>query len=413
MHALELSSSLGTFFREVKGAKVWHAAKWMPRIVLPLILTILGCNAGPAPQAWTANSYIDFLTQAPAEGFAKVQGPREFNFPADHGAHPRYRTEWWYFTGVVHSADDIQYGYQLTFFRFALSQDGHDEHMPHSMAYQRSSLLMGHFALTDVTDNSHASFERFSRDGASLGGVQLDRGVRIWLEDWSAQIDADGQWELSATAGEGPGAIALDFSLQTDTAPLLHGDQGYSRKGPDVDQANYYYSLVHLDTRGTLYLGGQPVTVTGISWMDHEWGTSALPSSSAGWDWFGLQLDDGTALMAAQVRTSSGKPEPSFVNSLLTWEGQLHKLDQSQIQIEVREHWQSPRTEVIYPAAWQILIPDAALECQVKPLVSDQEFVGLAVYWEGVVSADCLQNGSPVTGQGYIELTGYGAIAPS
>ncbi len=336
----------------------------------------------------------------------------DFHFPADHGAHRAYRSEWWYFTGLVQSVDGAQYGYQLTFFRFSLTPDAGDRNLPHSTAYRRSSLLLGHFALTDITANSYIAFERFSRDGAGLGGVDADQEIRIWLEDWTARVGADGIWKLAAKAGEGPEAIAIDFQVQTATPPVLHGDRGYSRKGAAEGQANYYYSLVHLDTSGTLSIGGRSVAVAGPGWMDHEWGTSALPARSSGWDWFGLQLADGTVLMAAQVRMAGGKPEPSFVNSLLTREGQLYKLDQSQVYIEVQEYWQSPRTGIVYPAAWELMIPDVVLTCHVSPLVADQEFVGVAVYWEGAVSADCSSEGRPVTGQGYTELTGYGPAVP-
>ena len=410
-HEPELHSGLALGNQEVIAVNPLRVDKWAFWVALPLALMILGCHAaGPVSQARTAASYVDFLSNEPDDGFARVQGPRNFHFPADHGAHDAYRSEWWYFTGLVQSAGGKQYGYQLTFFRFSLINDA-DDRNSHSTAYRRSGLLMGHFALTDVAANAHTSFERLSRDGAGLGGVNADQGIRIWLEDWTAQIGADGIWELSARAGKGPEAIAIDFSLQTATPPLLHGDRGYSRKGPEEGQANHYYSLIHLDTSGTLYVGGHSVTVAGTSWMDHEWGTSALPADSPGWDWFGLQLEDGTVLMAAQVRTSSGKPEPSFVNSLLTSEGQLHKLDQSQVRIETDAYWQSPRTGVVYPAAWELAVPDFALECQVRPLVADQEFVGSAVYWEGAVSADCRAKGRPVVGQGYAELTGYGAAA--
>ncbi len=391
---------------------LWRIDRWALWLVLSLALTIVGCSTEPASPAQTVPSYVDFLTQEADDEFARVEGPRDFRFPADHGAHPAYRSEWWYFTGLVQSADGKQYGYQLTFFRFSLSNDADDRNRLHSTAYQRSGLLMGHFALTDATANSHVAFERFSRDGAGLAGVNSEREVRIWLEDWTASVGADGVWELAARAGTGPAAVAVDFRLQTATPPLLHGDRGYSRKGPEAGQANYYYSLVHLDTRGTLYVGGRAATVTGTSWMDHEWGTSALSAGSSGWDWFGLQLEDGTVLMAARIRTASGKPEPSFVNSLLTSEGRLHKLDQSQVQIEVGARWQSPRTGVVYPAAWELAVPSFELKCQVRPLVADQEFAGAAVYWEGAVSADCSLAGRSVAGQGYTELTGYDPAVP-
>lgn len=376
-----------------------------------MAFAVLSCSGGqtqPSDFSGSADSHIGLLSSEGADGFVRVIGPREFVFPPDHGFHPEFLSEWLYFTGLVQGTGGEVYGYQLTFFRFSLTPAIYDTNLFDSTPFARSGILMGHFAVTDVTANNYWFFERFSREGAGIGGMNANRGVQIWIDNWTVVYRPDGMWNLSASAGEGPDAIAIKLELKSDSAPLLHGNQGYSRKGPEEGQANYYYSIVNLNTNGTFFSGEQKVAVEGISWMDHEWGTSALPANSTGWDWFGLQLEDGTSLMTAKIRLKGGGSEPSFKSTLLTADGLSHQLNQSQVAIRTNSHWQSPSTGTIYPASWTLSILDFDLECQVDPLVSDQEFRGSSIYWEGAVSADCLVGGNLVKGSGYAELTGYG-----
>lgn len=394
--------------RRVIYSTAWFLNWWLHGSLLFLALTVWSCAPEPRPTEWHADAYVDSLSNDPGEEYKKARFPREFSFPAEHGAHPDYLTEWWYFTGFVKSRDGKDYGYQLTFFRFSLTPPDSFNPGFNFKAFKRSGILMGHFAVTDVTANSFSSFERFSREGAGLAGVEQGREVRIWLDNWAAKVGTDGSWSLFASAGEGIDTVSIDLELQTDTSPILHGDRGHSRKGREEGQANYYYSLIHLDTQGTFNFGKQTVSVSGSSWMDHEWGTSALPDGSSGWDWFGLQLEDGTALMLASVRMPTSEVEPSFVNSLYSNTGELHKLYFSQVYLEAKRYWQSPSTGIVYPAAWDLNVPDYQLKCRVEPLVADQEFSGLSAYWEGLVFADCSLEGVPVTGYGYVELTGYG-----
>ncbi len=371
-----------------------------------LVNFVLSCSGGQPQQSrisGNADSYLGLLSKEAADGFAKAIEPREFVFPADHAFHPNYLSEWLYFAGIVQGTGGEVYGYQLTFFRFSLAPASSID----STAFSRSGILMGHFAVTDVAANTYQSFERFGREGAGIGRMNTDRGMQVWLDNWKAEYRPDGTWNLFASAGEGQDKIAIKLDLRSKSPPLLHGDRGYSRKGPEEGQANYYYSLVQLNTNGTFFSAKQEITVEGTSWMDHEWGTSALPADSIGWDWFGLQLEDGTALMAARVRLRGGGSEPNFLSTLLTGEGISHQLNQTQVSIKTNSHWQSPSTGIVYPASWTLSVSEFDLECQVDPLVSDQEFIGSTIYWEGAVKANCLFGGIAVQGSGYTELTGY------
>lgn len=390
--------------------QIW-LGEWLRRTIILLILTVWSCASDSDPLDFEPVAYVNLLAEEPASDFKKARGPLEFHFPVEHGVHPDYLLEWWYFTGFLKSEDKKEYGYQLTFFRYSLTPEEWRSHAIHSTAFKRSGILMGHLAVTDVYAKKYWSYERLSREGAGLSGINSDDETRIWLEEWVVQIHADGTMSLTANSGVGKDSIAIELELQTDTPPILHGDRGYSRKGKGLGQANYYYSLIHLETQGTIQVGQHSLAVKGTSWMDHEWGTSALPEDSLGWDWFGIQFEDKSALMAASIRLPNNETEPSFVSSLYTGAGKLHKLDVSQVEVEVTEYWQSPSTGIVYPAAWNLTVPSQGLNCQVEPLVADQEFKGFSVYWEGLVAADCLSNGVAVSGHGYVELTGYSKVS--
>ncbi|RME62806.1 MAG: hypothetical protein D6790_05720, partial [Caldilineae bacterium] len=276
------------------GVGVWLQRTAPVRVLslLSLLLLVSACTAPTGPDLASAD-VVEVLSRDVGARFARAYEPITFTFPRDHGPHEEYATEWWYYTGNLADESGGEYGYQLTFFRTGLLP-GEPQRASDLAATQ---VYMAHFAVTSGPDQVHESFDRFSRGAGGLAGAQGEPTFAVWLEDWRAEQIGPGQYRLAA-AGEKDGAtIALDLTLAETRAPLLHGDQGLSQKGPEPGNASYYYSLVEMETGGTLTVGDRTVSVKGLSWMDHEFGTSALSGDAVGWDWFAVTLDNGVVLM--------------------------------------------------------------------------------------------------------------------
>lgn len=327
--------------------------------------------------------------------FARAEQVRPPSLPADHGPHPDFRTEWWYYTGNLADAAGNRYGFQLTFFRQGLR--------PIAASPQRASewgtsqVYFAHFTLTDAAGGRFYPHERFSRGAAGLAGAQADP-FRAWLEDWSASLEADGTIRLQAREGD----VSLDLRLTEAKPPVLHGDRGLSPKSEEPGNASYYYSLTRLPAEGTLTVPGGAVEVTGLAWMDHEWSTSALGPEAVGWDWFSLQLDDGRELMYFQIRQADGGIEPVSSGTIVAPDGTARPLARDAVEIEVLDTWTSPGSGATYPARWRFSIPGEDLELTIRPLLADQELPVSFVYWEGAVAVE-----GDATGYGYVEMTGY------
>jgi predicted secreted hydrolase len=244
--------------------------------------------------------------------------------------------------------------------------------------------------------------ERFSRGAAGLAGARA-APFAVWLEDWSIAETEGGDWQMRA-AVEG---LSLDLALRDTKGPILQGDEGYSRKGPEPGNASYYYSLTRLETAGSVQVAGETYEVDGLSWMDHEYSTSALSAGQVGWDWFSLQLDDGTELMVFQIRRDDGLIDPYSSGTLVAADGERRHLEQGDFDIVVERAWRSPHTGADYPAEWTISIPAAGLTLGLEPYLADQELNVSYAYWEGAVRVAGERDGRPVSGDGYIELTGY------
>jgi predicted secreted hydrolase len=378
--------------------------RYVHSILLSLLLLLLSaCAGGGQPQLASAN-VVASLSGPADEAFARAYEPMPFTFPADHGAHPEYKTEWWYYTGNLADATGNQYGYQLTFFRSALTPDAPERQSD----LATNQIYMAHFALTDGNAQRHRSFERFSRGAGALAGATGDPAFRVWLEDWSVEEIEPDLMRLQAHGTGEEGEFAVDLTLRETQPPLLHGDQGLSQKGPEAGNASYYYSLIGLDTRGSITSGGRTIAVGGKSWMDHEFGTSALSENAVGWDWFSVQLDNGAALMFAQVRTDSGGVVPDFEGTYRAADGTEQPIGAADFTVSALDEWTSPRSGIAYPSGWQIDLPALEVSLTLDPLVRDQEMDVSFVYWEGAVMVDGTVAGTPVQGVGYVELTGYG-----
>jgi len=335
----------------------------------------------------------------PAAGFARALSPRAFHFPADHGPHRQYQTEWWYFTGNLETAKGRRFGYQLTFFRMALAPGA----SARLSRWGADQVYMAHCAVTDVDGKRFIFAERFSRGALGLAGAGGDP-FAVWLEDWSARQTSPSPWSLKLVAAEG--GASLDLDLASLKPVVLNGAQGLSRKGRDPGNASYYYSIPRLATRGTLNLAGERFQVSGLSWLDREWSTSALAGDQAGWDWFALQLGDGRDLMFYRLRKKDGSADPFSGGTLTAADGSSRRLSAAEVQLSVAEWWKSPESGTRYPSRWRLRVPGEGIDLEVLPRLAGQELLGSFRYWEGAVSVRGLGN-SRLEGSGYLEMTGY------
>ena len=376
------------------------------RLWAVILVLVVSTNFTDAQR--NSTSVSDTLSREADERFARALEPMTFQFPRDHGAHPEYQIEWWYYTGNLHTDDGKAFGYQLTFFRFALTPQ-----MPERTShFATNQVYMAHFAVTDAANNEYFCFERRSRGAGGLAGGTGDPTYKVWLEDWSATETEPGVMRLhvpsTSDSIETEPQIGLSLNLRQTRPPILQGDRGLSQKGPESGNASYYYSLVGLETTGEVTVNGETVTVSGISWMDHEFGTSFLGEGFVGWDWFSLQLENGTVLMLYCLRRPDQSCDPQ------TFEGTFVYPDDRQLRIGTKDftltptrQWGSPESGAVYPSGWQITFPELNISLQVEPLIPNQEFRASFTYWEGAVRVDGQIDGAAVDGQGYVELTGY------
>lgn len=362
------------------------------------------CTPVPPEPAAGRLSPVAAMTEAGSEGFTLALEPRPFTFPRDHGPHPDFRSEWWYFVGHLETASGRRFGYQLTFFRQALRP----ESVSRPSAWASRDLYMAHFALSDIDGGRFFAAERFARGAAGLAGATVPAGDtrwRVWLEDW--QSGSTGSTFLPLRLEARDGAQRLDITLQGSRPPVFQGDQGFSRKGPKVGAASLYYSFTRLEAEGSVEVDGERFPVRGSGWLDREWSTSGLDPDQVGWDWLALQLDDGRDLMVYRIRKSDGSVEPLSHGSLVSADGSATTLDLADFDLQVLGTWTSPDGPT-YPSRWRLQVPSAGLDLTVEPLLADQELDLTFSYWEGAVEVAGTSRGRPVGGRGYVELVGYG-----
>jgi predicted secreted hydrolase len=335
-----------------------------------------------------------WLPVVSAAEFPVVRPGHRLEFPRDHGAHPRYRTEWWYITGWVRTAEGIDLGVQVTFFR---SRPGVQE--DNLSKFAPKQLLFAHAALADARIGKLLHDQRAAREGFGRAFARSgDTEVRI--DDWVLARNAQG-YRARIRARE------FEFDLGfAPTAPILpQGAGGYSRKGPRPEQASYYYSRPHLSVQGEIVLGGRRLPVSGEAWLDHEWSSEYLAKEAAGWDWTGINLSGGGALMAFRIRGKDGGTVWAG-GTLRDSRGASIAFSPAEIAFEPLRQWPSPRTGAQYPVAMRVRA--GWLEVELQPLMDDQELDSRAstgaVYWEGAVTA---MRNAEVIGRGYLELTGY------
>ncbi|CAM8625782.1 COG5621 Predicted secreted hydrolase [Oxalobacteraceae bacterium] len=339
--------------------------------------------------------FIPAQTNAETPRFAQVDPRKTLSFPRDFGAHPDFRTEWWYATGWLQTPDGKQVGFQVTFFRSATE---HERTNPSKFAPKQ--LIVAHAALSDPAIGKLQHDQRIARAGFGLAQTS-ESTTDIKLGKWSMLREADGRYRVTLPARD----FSFDLTFTPTQPILLQGAQGYSRKGPKPEQASYYYSEPHLQVSGAITRNGKAVTVTGSAWLDHEWSSTVLDPKAVGWDWVGANLDDGRALMAFRIRASDGSSLWQHA-TLREKDGRLRQLNADAIRFTPVRYWRSPRTQARYPV--EVTLEIGQQRWQLRPLQDDQELDSRqstgAVYWEGAVSL--VRDGRP-DGRGYLEMTGY------
>lgn len=341
-------------------------------------------------------AFLAFAFAARAEWKVSLPG-WQYRFPRDHGNHPGFKTEWWYFTGNLTAADGREYGYQLTFFRQGILS-GAEDLIPMSRFVTRD-VKLAHFTLTDLSAGKFSFFQKISR--GAYGEAGFEDGSRLaWIDKWSCERVGENAFRLRASAA----GVDLDLTARAAKPPVIHGANGVSQKAGGEGRASHYYSLTRLASEGTI----NGVPVTGESWFDHEWATNQLTAEQEGWDWLSLQFADGSELMLFQLRKKAGGRDEHSSGTFIDAKGVATPIANADFSLEPVETWKSPHSGVTYPVAWKIAIPRLDLECEVRAVLPDQELrLDPVSYWEGAVRATGMRSGKSLAGKGYLELTGY------
>jgi len=380
--------------------------RWQPGA--PALVLVLLLAAGltwllwPSAPAHAPLEVTDVMAGSADPRFARVTAPRPFHFPADHDAHPAYRSEWWYLTGnLLHTTaneqvghDPRRYGFQFTLFRQAMQPQTESR-----SGWLSPQLYLAHLALTDLARGEHVSHERLSREGPGLAGAE---NLRFWLYDW--QLSATTAKTLfPAVLKAVQGEQGLDLSLTPVKPRVFQGERGFSRKNAAVGNASYYYSYPRLAVSGRIKQAGDWLPVKGEAWFDHEWSSSALAEHQLGWDWFAIQLNDGRELMLYRFRNRDNYHGPSFnTATLVEADGSSRVLDSNAVNYLPGKPWTSKQTAKVFPTRWRVKIPELGMALTIKARIDNQEMVHSLTYWEGSIEV----SGSH-SGQGYLEMTGY------
>ena len=360
---------------------------------------------GSCAVAILALAVTTLLRAAPDAGWLHAAPGRRLVLPADHVSHPDYRLEWWYYTGNLDATDGRRFGYQLTFFRIGI-----DRQPVNPSVWTVRDLYMAHFAVTDVGRRTFHAAEALSRQGIGWAGARTD-AYSVWNGGWTTRIE-DGIHHLEAA--DRTSDMRLSLALQEGKPAALNGSDGFSQKGRDPGNASFYYSLTRMPTAGTISVGGRQVDVRGSSWMDHEFGTSLLEQGQTGWDWFSLQLDDGSDVMLYRLRRTDGSMDRYSSGTLSDRDGRTQRLDLERATFTPGTMWRSRATSATYPVEWRLSVPTASLDLNVRAVVEGQELARLSsgvAYWEGAIDVSGTRAGHAVRGRGYLEMTGYAGRA--
>lgn len=380
----------------------------LPAFISVVALLVAACAGGPILANVPASLHPEPVA---SPGASAAADPVAIQLPLDDGAHQRL-TEWWYYTGHLRDVTTgARYGFEYVIFRaerggFPVTWASHlaitDEHTPAFHYAQRS-------VVGKAADVAHGA-PGFS---FSLGADPTDpatAGRPAWTMqgvDGSDHLAARLSTAEAAAAGS-PAGLGLDLVLHAAKPPVLQGGAGWIDFGPAG--SSYYYSRTDLLATGSLSVGGHTLQVDGTAWFDHQWG-DFIAVGGGGWDWFAVNLADGTDLTLSLVRATDGT-YPLVYGTVVDPSGHASHLDQTAFTVDVTRHWKSPLTGASYPAGWTVSIPGEALKISLQPTVANQELDTRAttgvVYWEGSQIVTAVHAGKAIGGEGYVELTGYG-----
>ena len=327
--------------------------------------------------------------------------PKTLMFPRDHGSHPDFKTEWWYITGYATSGER-EFGFQVTFFRSRLEAT-----QGMTSKFAAKQLMFAHAAVTDVQGKKLLHDQRIVREGFDVAAVSAtDTALKIG--DWSLSRKGE-QYLASVTSNTAGNAFKLALNLVSTQALLLQGDKGLSRKGPDEQQASYYYSQPQLKVAGTISIGGKDFALKsnqGRAWLDHEWSQALLHPDAVGWDWVGINFFDGSALTAFQLRDKAGRAMWDG-GSFRASTGQRFTFSRGEVVFSRQRSWKSVPSQATYPVEWIVRTP--ADFYTVKAVIDNQELDSRmstgAIYWEGL--SNVFDSNGRHVGRGYLEMTGY------
>ena len=341
-----------------------------------------------------------FVAQSPPPYRLALPGYR-YEFPRDNFDHPDYQTEWWYYTGNVHSADGHRFGFELTFFR-----QGVDRSRSNDSLWDVRDLYVAHLALSDLDGGHFHHAERTNRAGPGIAGVSEADG-RIWNGNW--RIDWRGDKQQLQAIDE---RFTLNFSMRSAKPPVIHGENGVSQKAEGAGRASHYISLTRLITSGQIELGATKFEVIGLAWMDHEFFTSQLSPDQVGWDWLSIQLDNHTELMLFHLRRKDGSIDPYSAGTFVDSNGRATHLRRDDFTLEpAGEMWASPASGAAYPVRWKISVPALNVALEATTRLRSQELAGvnklIPTYWEGAIRLSGRKGETPIAGIGYLEMTGY------
>ena len=349
------------------------------------------------------------------DGFKQVQRPCGLSFPKDFAPHEGFRTEWWYYTGNLESKNGQQLGYQFTIFRRQLLPKIRMPETGPVSPWRTVNLYMAHASVSDFTKGVYHKDERLTRDAPGLAGFsKAESTVTVYILDWKTELGMDIH-RLTAESGD----FSYSLDLTPEKPPVFHGDGGYSVKGDSPDNASCYYSFTRLKTKGKMVLNGQTFTVSGTSWMDHEFSSSFLEKGAVGWDWFSLQFNDGSEMMLFMIRKKGDGAKPSIQGTYVPADpdenGKGVPVSGNAVAVTVTDSWKSPDSGAVYPSGWRIMAKENSgipkLDIMVKAKMNNQEMRAMesagVIYWEGGVAVTGTKDGKIATGAGYVELTGY------
>ena len=358
-------------------------------------VVLSACSRAPTESALDLSAALGGQAE---QGFSRATDARRFQFPRDHAAHPDFRNEWWYVTGNLHDGENNHYGYQVTLFRIALTPQP-----PQSPSrWATNQVWMAHVALTDVSSKQHWHDQRLARGAVGLAG-QSDQPFRVWLEDWQILGTAEGEfpWNIDVRTER----FGMKLKLNPTKPAVLQGDNGLSQKSGEPGNASYYYSFTRLQTVGEIQTGEQRSQVSGWSWLDREWSTSALGTDQVGWDWFSLQLQDQHELMFYRLRLQNGATDRHSAGKWVLPNGASRSLAADEVIMQPLRYWTAPSGRR-YPVTWKLTIPKLQQDFLVEALIEDQEMATGIYYWEGAVQVASASSGESL-GYGYLEMTGY------